>query len=323
MAAVEPALTNGSSGMHTNGALQDGPVEPTIAFDPAVFRSYLLALLPPLLAALPDELESMFDDEFDERVSRFAGEGGGVIYVVKKRDEADDDQPPTYSYSLTPQLTYHPSHVTTLALIKRGSTLDSTSPLATQLHVLNLFGGDETPYESLHAVVSCAVKPWFEAFVGARGQGKEGDSKMGIPMTKKKFAELELSLLHLQQNVEIPETHLIIHPVIQRAVEQARAAGNRPSLSDIPPKLLNDSTFLNTLHNHVNQWIKSIQAVTKLSRDVSSGTASQEINFWLSLERALEGIENQLRSDEVNMVMECLRNRIVSVLLSVSSQILA
>lgn len=39
-------------------------------------------------------------------------------------------------------------------------------------------------------------------------------------MTKKKFAELELSLLHLQQNVEIPETHLVIHPTIQRAVEQ-------------------------------------------------------------------------------------------------------
>jgi hypothetical protein len=58
----------------------------------------------------------------------------------------------------------------------------------------------------------------------------------------------------------------------------------------------------------VNTWIKSIQSVTKLSRDVSSGTASQEINFWLSLERALEGIESQLRSDEVTMVMDCLRN---------------
>ena len=145
-------------------------------------------------------------------------------------------------------------------------------------------------------------------------------------MTKKKFAELELSLLHLQQNVEIPETHLIIHPVIQKAVEQVRfpmsfahgdrvphkrqahAAGSRPSISHISPKLLNDSSFLNTLHSHVNLWIKSIQAVTKLSRDVSSGTASQEINFWLSLERALEGIEAQLRGDEVNMVMDCLRN---------------
>jgi hypothetical protein len=95
-------------------------------------------------------------------------------------------------------------------------------PLPSQLHILNLFGGEETPYESLHSLVSYAVKPWFDAFVGTKGgAGKEGDGKMGIPMTKKKFAELELSLLHLQQNVEIPETHLIIHPVIQRAVDQA------------------------------------------------------------------------------------------------------
>jgi hypothetical protein len=127
-------------------------------------------------------------------------------------------------------------------------------------------------------------------------------------MTKKKFAELELSLLHLQQNVEIPETHLIIHPVIQKAVEQAQTSGTRPSINNIPQKLLSDSTFLKHLHSHVNQWIKSIQAVTKLSRDVSSGTASQEVNFWLSLERALEGIEAQLRSEDVLMIMDCLRN---------------
>lgn len=50
-------------------------------------------------------------------------------------------------------------------------------------------------------------------------------------MTKKKFAELELSLLHLQQNVEIPETHLIIHPTIQRAVEQVF---NMPLLETLP-----------------------------------------------------------------------------------------
>ena len=89
---------------------------------------------------------------------------------------------------------------------------------------------------------------------------------------------------------------------------QANTSGTRPNISHIPPKMLNDSSFLNTLHGHVNQWIKSIQSVTKLTRDVSSGTASQEINFWLSLERALENIETQLRSDEVNMVMDCLRN---------------
>lgn len=115
----------------------------------------------------------------------------------------------------------------TVALIKRTPVLDTLTPLASQLNIVNLFGGEDTPYEGLHAVVSYAVKPWFDAFVGTRAGGasasvgtKDSDSKMGIPMTKKKFAELELSLLHLQQNVEIPETHLIIHPVIQRAVKE-------------------------------------------------------------------------------------------------------
>jgi hypothetical protein len=90
-------------------------------------------------------------------------------------------------------------------------------------------------------------------------------------MTKKKFAELDLSLLHLQHNVEIPETHLLIYPTIQRAVSKALTTSTPP----FPlPHLLSDSAFLNTLHAHVNSWIKSRQAVTKLNRDVASGTAS-------------------------------------------------
>jgi hypothetical protein len=70
----------------TNGPIDQPP------FDSSVFRSYLLALLPPVLGAAPSELESIFDDdEFDERVSRFAAEGGGVIYVVKVRDEVEGE----------------------------------------------------------------------------------------------------------------------------------------------------------------------------------------------------------------------------------------
>lgn len=116
-----------------------------------------------------------------------------------------------------------------VTLIKRTPLLDTLVPLASQIQFLTFFGGDETPYESLHSVVSLAVKPWFDAFVGTRTTaGKEGDGKMGIPMTKKKFAELELSLLQLQQNVEIPETHLIIHPVIQRAVAQVHEMIHSP-----------------------------------------------------------------------------------------------
>ncbi|CCO26269.1 Dynein heavy chain, cytoplasmic AltName: Full=Dynein heavy chain, cytosolic [Rhizoctonia solani AG-1 IB] len=303
---------NGANGtpVLTSDATLPIPPAPASSFDPAQFRTYLLALLPPVIGATVDEIEAtLFDSEFDEKSTRFAAEGTEAIYIVKTRTgEPEEDPNPTYSYTLTQQLQYNSSNVTTLALIKRTPTLDTLLPLAPQLHILNLFGGDETPYESLHAVVSQAVKPWFDAFVGARGSGKDGDGKMGIPVTKKKFAELELSLLHLQQNVEIPETHLIIHPVIQKAVDQAHTSNTPVHIDLIPSSTLNDSSFLNTLQAHVNTWIKSIQGVTKLTRDVSSGTASQEINFWLSLERALEGIETQLRGDEVQLVMECLRN---------------
>ena len=84
MATPEPAAPA------TNGvASHDGPVEPPSSFDPALFRSYLLALLPPVIGATPDELDSLYDSEFDERVSRFAGEGSEAIYVVKIKDEAE------------------------------------------------------------------------------------------------------------------------------------------------------------------------------------------------------------------------------------------
>ena len=112
------------------------------------------------------------------------------------------------------------------------------------------------PYESLHSIVHLAVQPYFEAYVSrkqlssalpdgasassaaspakladttsqaALAKKKKGEdassANTGIPVAKKKFAELELSLLHLQQNVEIPEIVLGVHPIVMRAVEKVR-----------------------------------------------------------------------------------------------------
>lgn len=60
------------------------------SFEPALFRNYLLSLLPPIVGASQDELlATLFDDDFDEKVTKFAGEAGGVIYVLKIRDEGE------------------------------------------------------------------------------------------------------------------------------------------------------------------------------------------------------------------------------------------
>lgn len=58
----------------------------------------------------------------------------------------------------------------------------------------------------------------------------------------------------------------------------------------------------------MNGWIKSIQSITKTSRDVATGTAQQEINFWLSMETRLQDIESQLSSPGVRLTLEVLKN---------------
>ena len=82
MATSLDSLRSPSLPTPTNGIIPHDPPNPTEpqpaapAFDAAQFKTYLLSLLPPVLGASPDELESIFDDEFEERVGRFAGEGG-------------------------------------------------------------------------------------------------------------------------------------------------------------------------------------------------------------------------------------------------------
>lgn len=78
---------------HTNGTTNgDAIVESPAAFDPLIFRKYLLSLLPPVIAADPVDLDTLFVDEFDERVGRFATEAGGVIYIVKIKNEAEGER---------------------------------------------------------------------------------------------------------------------------------------------------------------------------------------------------------------------------------------
>ena len=134
------------------------------------------------------------------------------------------------------------------------------------------------------------------------------EGKTGVSGAKKKLAELELSLLHLQQNVEIPDLVLALPDAVQDALSAAATENSKPSIDLIPPGLLTDSRFLNELQNTVNFWIKSIQSITKLSRDPESGSATQEIKYWLSLEDRLKDIDTQTRSDGVQLTLDILQH---------------
>lgn len=80
------------------------------------------------------------------------------------------------------------------------------------------------------------------------------------PSVEKKMAELEMGLLHLQQNIDIPEISLQIHPVVISVIKQCADEGRKPRVADFGDRV-EDSTFLNQLQTGVNRWIKEIQKV--------------------------------------------------------------
>lgn len=80
------------------------------------------------------------------------------------------------------------------------------------------------------------------------------------PSVEKKIAELEMGLLHLQQNIEIPEISLLIHPTISNIAKQCYERGEKPKVTDFGDKV-EDPTFLNQLQSGVNRWIREIQKV--------------------------------------------------------------
>lgn len=147
---------------------------------------------------------------------------------------------PAYVYSIASEMSSSSTTVASLAIIKRPQPLDPTIPLHSQLQIMNLPGtvvlnsgaqGSVSPFEILHSMVHLALGPYFDAYTkgqetqshGRTNRFADGEAKTGIPVTKKKLAELELSLLHLQQNIEIPELSLALHHVVQAAVDEVES----------------------------------------------------------------------------------------------------
>ncbi len=90
---------------------------------------------------------------------------------------------------------------------------------------------------------------------------REGDKL--VPSVQKKINELEVGLLHLQQNIDIPEITLTVHPHIVAAVKRAAEAGRRSKVEDLEESV-SDSSFLNAIQKDVSRWVREIQKVQRL-----------------------------------------------------------
>ncbi|KAG5519734.1 hypothetical protein PMAC_000007 [Pneumocystis sp. 'macacae'] len=249
-----------------------------------------------------------------------------VLYIVKNVENLIDDidnNSVSYNYYLNLELSPSTQTVAILALIKCFEQFNPIMMLQDQLQILNIpvwsqerrSSTSMTPYKAFYTLIHSVLSPCFDSFVKEKEdkvfnstKSLETDYRSGFSVVKKKIVELELSLLNLQQNVEIPKMSLVIHPEIEKFIIESQKQNIQPSVHSFPSNLLTDTVFLNSLQSNVNFWIKSIQTITRISHDPASGTASQEINFWLNMEMSLENIEKQLKSDGIVLTLEILKH---------------
>jgi len=140
---------------------------------------------------------------------------------------------------------------------------------------------------------------------------KEGDqaaksaSATGLDAVRKNLAQLKVHLVQCKQNLDIPEIELYFDPDLKLKAEEAQKQGREMTDSDFDDKI-NDSEFITRLQRCVDQWYRDIRKVTTLDHEPQNGSALQEINFWLSLERSLAHIKQQKSKPEVEVTLKIL-----------------
>ncbi|XP_075048644.1 cytoplasmic dynein 1 heavy chain 1 isoform X1 [Mixophyes fleayi] len=281
--------------------------------DTSVLQKHIRKLVPLLLedgGDAPASLEAALEEKSAlEQMRKFLSDPQVHTVLVErstlKEDVGDEgeEEREFISYNVNIDIHYGLKS-NSLAFIKRTPVIDADKPISSQLRVLTL--SEDSPYETLHSFISNAVAPFFKSYIRESGKADRDGDKMA-PSVEKKIAELEMGLLHLQQNIEIPEISLMIHPNITNVAKQCYERGEKAKVTDFGDKV-EDPTFLNQLQSGVNRWIREIQKVTKLDRDPASGTALQEISFWLNLERALYRIQEKRESPEVLLTLDILKH---------------
>lgn len=91
-----------------------------------------------------------------------------------------------------------------------------------------------------------------------------------------------LTLLQSQQTT----TNLPVHPLIA-------------SHTEIQQEWLNDDQLLNEIQATTTQWIREINETVQTERDIKSGGLKEEKEFWIEMERKVEGIEKRLAEKDV------------------------
>jgi len=334
---TDPSLTDGSSGSGGgDGSLSASPSSASASASPATIDPALMqALQQHIATAVPSVVQGnaavfnqyMSMKETENVLQAFATDPNSFTLLVHKRiqksaantaasspsasqEGKDDSLIESYSFDLetkAPSVSDRDKSVCSVVLIKLSTSLDASSAMSSQLLVLSL--QESILFETMLAYVRHCFLPYSRAWMSGGGEQEEKkEADLAVYRgVNRKLGELEVELLRFQESISIPHIVLDVPLPIAEFLRSSRAAGHaNPKVEDMG-SIASDPAFLNDLQRQLNEWKKSIVRVTKLNRDVSSGSTIQEVNFWLAMERAVNHIYDAKESQPVEFTFAILR----------------
>ncbi|EAR94592.2 dynein heavy chain, cytoplasmic protein (macronuclear) [Tetrahymena thermophila SB210] len=274
---------------------------------------YLSSVCITLLSVSQDSFHQIIHSEQNQQViSKFASSSSQKILIVSKLNQNksngnDDNVAIEFSNEIeSTKMTAH-----SIAFIKRHqfSIFEQVSAYSGVIQVINLgyYAHDSSPISVNHLYVQNCFLPIFNAY-RQQFENKAPNNKQAYQSLLKKLSEFNLALIQCQQNVEVPEIQLFYDPVLKERVQKLKAEGKNVTVDDFED-LLDKNEFIDSLANCVTKWTKDIRAIINMDYEVSSGSTLQEINYWLSYERSLNLIDQQISQIETTITIELLKKK--------------
>jgi dynein heavy chain 1 len=178
---------------------------------------------------------------------------------------------------------------------------------------LGYVGEDFNIFELAATYVEYSLIPVLNSYKLSKGKGDSGTAG-GFENIQKNLAQLKVHLVQCQQNILVPEIQLKHEEELRVKDDECKQQGRTLTTEDFE-KRIEDPQFVKKLEKTVTGWIRDIRRITQLNHDPSQGSALQEINFWVSMERSLTNIDEQLKHNLFEVTTKLLQqaNRITLV----------
>ena len=181
--------------------------------------------------------------------------------------------------------------------------------------------GDSDSFEVLYGYLHHMFAPLLQSYVLKLQQNSNGEPnhteskefasaglKQSLPILGKRIQELEYALKTCMQQTEIPEVTFNIEAEINAFVTREETEGHLTMEELGIDSLQEDSALLKRLKKSVNRWYEDTKQLATLSRDISSGSAIEEVTFWTNLERSLLNVDSQMKGKGVEITLRILKH---------------